>query len=32
MFVDDEPVCDDGWDDTDVNVVCKELGFGTGGH
>ena len=20
-------ICDEGWDDIDVNVVCKELGF-----
>ena len=34
MYIGDQwvRVCDDGWDESEVDVVCKQLGFGTTGR
>ena len=30
VMINNQPVCDEGWDDEDAGVLCRMLGFGSG--
>ena len=30
VMINNQPVCDQGWDDVDAGVLCRMLGYGTG--